>query len=270
MQQSTWDIFDTWSIQLPPEPDWKSFDSLVLTWTTWLDSLRAPLTSCIEAWDAKLANYGGDPGYTDWSKFRLLRLNYENDWSDMLAWLISNSVSGLLARNLLKIGNRPPGDYATPEVEREYPTPEGYRADMVIKFRPENGIPFYSHIEVKIDDDDLMKTLETGNACRRRCNSPRDWNDFILLKKENLGLWQGVVEKDPASESIGTLSWDDVVIAIRNVLWMGCENIKWNTWAWTLTGAIEQKILYIPPNNREMTHGLDQKLRILKEGASHG
>src|SRR5690606_34208801 len=95
---------------------------------------------------------------TDWSHFRPLRVDREEDWSDWLQHFIATSEHGHFARFALpRCGFGEASAWARPEVTREDAT-ESRRADLVVRWR--NGQR--CHVEVKVGDQHLSKTVDTA------------------------------------------------------------------------------------------------------------
>lgn len=274
--------------------NWNWLPELAYARELWLYELIELLNTALSKWDQKLEIYGGDPARTDWSLFRLLRLNIENDWSDMLAWLIKNSQHGHFAEALFKIDRNDSKDFALPtKVDRELSTRSkdgnARRADLLITFGTEPSATFHIQMEVKINDPNLEKTRETAEMIASEYKNPQHWYDFLLIRYSNRHLWENVTKKDPQSKKIRPIYWRDVAIALRKALWIQKENHAWNTWALTLCGAIETKILNLAClPAKEMTSLsyknklaaetiiqrvlwlIDERLRILNDGANNG
>src|SRR6476646_7374272 len=58
---------------------------------------RDALARLRRSWDNSLVDLGGDPSARDWTSFRPLRRDREEDWSDWLAQLIEDSRTGRFA-----------------------------------------------------------------------------------------------------------------------------------------------------------------------------
>ena len=145
--------------------------------------------------DDSLADLGGDPSARDWTSFRPLRRDPEEDWSDWLAQLIEDSTTGGFALALLgKIEHRSTHvDYIPEAVHREV-SHEGYRADVVIEWRDAS----YTHIEVKVGDPGLAKTFETAKKMEMRFGSDRARrSDVVLLLPEQHWAWNAACSEQP-------------------------------------------------------------------------
>ena len=189
-----------------------------------------------------MAALGGDPAAIDWSAFRPLRRYREEDWSDWLAQLIEDSHTGRFACSLLERveEGRLPTDYMSPEVRREVPH-EGYRADLVIAWTDCS----YTHIEVKVGDPGLSKTLETAHSVERLCRNLTCRSDAVLLLPSQRDAWDAECERQPfMSERVKVLTWFDVAHALRDALGdAACESMPWRVWAHAFCGAVEQDLL---------------------------
>ena len=86
-------------------------------------------------WEERLQPLCGIQTNFNWAKFRPLRRNREEDWSDWLAWLLETSQTGILADSLFaKYMNCQAESFASPDVGREVCI-EGRRADIVISWK---------------------------------------------------------------------------------------------------------------------------------------
>jgi hypothetical protein len=191
------------------------------------------------AWDIALEDLGGDPSSRDWTSFLILRRDREEDWSDWLAQLLEESSTGRFAAALLgPLEARQPHSYIRPAVHREVSF-EGYRADLVIEWTDDT----YSHIEVKVGDPHLAKTLTTAEKMamrfRRFCRS-----DSVLILPAQQGAWEVECLRQPEMRRVRVLTWIDVAVALRTALPAGAgERISWRVWAHAFCGAIEQDLL---------------------------
>ena len=135
--------------------DWSAFDGFtrpveqrswsgVAAWTSAIEAQlgthRDALARLRRSWDDSLVDLGGDPSARDWTSFRTLRREREEDWSDWLAQLIEDSKSGRFASFLLgTIEHRSaPSDYLVEEVHREVPY------ELYVSYRP-CEVPPYAH-----------------------------------------------------------------------------------------------------------------------------
>jgi|JI9StandDraft_1071089.scaffolds.fasta_scaffold21966_3 hypothetical protein len=211
-----------------------------------------------------------EPAYTDWSKFRPLKTEYENDWSDWLAYLLEKSTTGYFAKELL-------GENAfliSPEkaiVERETPIlglsggDKNFRTDILIHWLNKGR---HIHIEVKIDDMNLDKTFPTSESVNnfikeKYGNSPEQTvNHYILLSDYQMTEWEKVVKENTRRNiSITPITWNKVADSLRKTLssndTQSKESNEWNVWANSFLGCIEQKLLKFEPFNQKLPlHGI--------------
>ena len=119
---------------------------------------------------------------------------------------------------------------------------EGYRADLVIVWTDAS----YTHVEVKVGDPSLAKTLETalkmaqryGRALQRR-------SDIVLLLPSRRDAWQTECGCQLGMrERVHCLTWLDIARALRKALPMEAgESLRWRVWAHAFCGAVEQDLL---------------------------
>lgn len=192
--------------------------------------------------DVALADIGGDPSADDWRLFRPLRRDREEDWSDWLGELLASSSTGRFAHALLgRIESRTPGDYVGAVAAREV-SHEGHRADLIIEWCDAT----YTHIEVKVGDPNLEKTIGTAGkveALMRPWGRPR--SDVLLLLPSQQQAWAALCATHPDWPArVRELSWQDVATALRpSLLPNAGESTTWRVWARTFCGAIEQELL---------------------------
>lgn len=271
---------------LPPVSiHWSAFDGFrrpleqrswagVIAWTSAIEeqlgAVRSELAQERGSSDQLLHELGGDPSARDWTSFRMLRREREEDWSDWLAQLIEDSKTGCFASFLLgAIEHRSaPSDYIAAEVHREVPY-EGYRADLVIEWIGAS----YTHIEVKVGDPDLAKTLGTAQNIAKRFGRDRRRSDVVLLLREQRGAWDAECRNRPEiGERVKALDWSDVARALRGALPEGAkESIHWRVWAHAFCGAVEQVLLHMRsgPDPEKWAdsltfHGLDTAAKLFK------
>lgn len=244
---------------LPPMSiDWSVFDGFrrpfeqrswagVIAWTSAVEAQlgadRRALAQQRSSSDQLLHDLDGDPSARDWTSFRTLRREREEDWSDWLAQLIEDSKTGRFASFLLgAIEHRSaPSDYVAGEVYREVPY-EGRRADLVIEWTDAT----YTHIEVKVGDPNFGKTLETATKMQLRFGSDLiRRSDVVLLLPEQRWAWDAECRNRPKmGERVKALDWNDVARALRDALPQGAkEPIHWRVWAHAFCGAVEQDLL---------------------------
>lgn len=261
---TNWDIFNTW--ELPKSEtiynhmNWNDFDFLINLFNNVCSSKYNELLPLIEKWDELTKHIGKDPTHINWNKFRPLRLNREEDWSDWLSFLIENSEYGEFSKDLLgiQITEKPI------EVEREV-TCSSYRADIVINWHNN----YYSHIEVKIGDENLIKTYDTSLKLEEELLNST-WTHFILLLSSQLSIWDDIDHSNFGNIKINSLCWEDVAIALRKAL-LGKENLNWKVWCYSFIGAIEQKLIGFKGHllDQKPREKVDTKLEILKKSLNH-
>jgi hypothetical protein len=235
----SWDVFDRFVPPTSRVSSWRGVDELVDLGATFARAECADLRRLVERWDAALAPLGGDPSRTDWTNFRPLRTEREEDWSDWLAHFIATSTTGLLARQLFtRNGFDETLRAAKPEVVREDAT-EDRRADLIITW----GTGDRTQVEVKVGDLSLDKTYDTAVKLQKKYASSR-WTHYLLLPLEDRDEWNAVEASDEAT--IHVFTWDDVALALRRCLRLGHEGHQWNVWASGFCGLVEQKLLGLP------------------------
>jgi hypothetical protein len=241
-KSSGWSVFDGFT--LPTEPrtiSWEGVASWLSRVEAQLGGERHELALARASSDARLADLGGDPTVRDWTQFLPLRRDREEDWSDWLAQLFEDSVVGEFGYRLLQdIENRPRQNYIRPTVHREVVCGGG-RADLLIEWSDWS----YTHIEVKVGDPELAKTLATSVEVEKRFFPRARRADVILLLPSQLDAWtQACVGVSDMHARVRVITWLDVVRALRVALPIESgEPISWRVWAHAFCGAIEQDLL---------------------------
>jgi len=236
----SWSFTDTFLVPRSPVT-WDSTREWAPSFAAVVHAASAQLHATLAEWDEKLAALGGDPARQDWSSFRPLRRSREEDWSDWLAYLLQVTRTGRFAARLLG-GVEDVERWRVRSVDREV-VAEGYRADLVVRFT--NGDA--AHVEVKIGDRSLAKTVDTGRALRRveRKTSFRD--DYLLLPESDLALWDEEKNGIEGADAIQVRTWTDVARALRRSLVEEGELMTWRAWAFAFLGAVEQHLLGFEP-----------------------
>jgi len=270
MEKSAWKLFEGWDSSRQDnnilKKDWAIFNELEGLLGKYFDFQKNEILKYLDDWNRLLARFGGDPAYCNWREFRPLLLAREEGWSDWLVHLISKSKTGFFSEDLLKLANFRREDYTSPIKAAREVTYEGYRADIVIKWR--NSA--FTHVEVKIGDSNLAKTYGTAERMRKKFKAEaRAWYDFILLMSNQVSEWDNI--KNESQEKITPLTWEDISISLRRSLLFSNEDIHWLVWAYSLLGAAEQILLGYPFIDKDKLNisnisVLDSMLRILKEG----
>lgn len=228
------------------QPSWDKVEA-------WIKPLRekyfGELLSLVKNSQEKLNNKKlTEPAYRDWSNFRPLNLEDENDWSDWLAHILETAPTGYFAKELLdKDNDWILTDYKAKRVERETSIP-GFRTDLLIYLIDETK---HIHIEVKLDDSNFEKTPPTTKSLNLYLKD-NNTKHFILVPKyrehecrDRLNMVTGDYPK------INVITWNDVADSLRNTLVKEDVSNEWNVWASSFLGCIEQKLLgfeYIPEN----------------------
>ena len=107
-------------------------------------------------------------------------------------------------------------------------------------------IPSYAHVEVKVGDPSLDKTLHAA-AIQGRFHGQTRRGDFNLLLLDQRDGWDQKCRLTPdLGKRISALTWVNVARAFRFALREGVETPAWRVWAHAFCGAIEQKLLRIP------------------------
>jgi hypothetical protein len=250
----SWSFLDQfrWCTPAPQQPTWETALPFVKAAHARLASDLARIHAWLEETDRPLRELGGDPLRDRWSSFRPLRLSREEDWSDWLAYLIETSSTGAFWSESLG-GRFAAAALARPQsIYREWTLPGGYRADLAIHLR--NGS--WMHVEVKVGDLDLKKTIGTGQAIRRRVRSANVY-DVLLLLSEQRSLWNEVLADigrsgDPRDDrviasGVVVLDWHDVARGVRRALLDQRESLTWRLLARIFCGAVEQSLIGLPP-----------------------
>jgi len=229
-------------------------------------------------WDERLSDIGGEINVQDWRRFRPLRLDREEDWSDWLAHLIGSSRTGRFASRLLRRADCEP--LCSPRVDREISIEDGTRrADLVILWVDATA----SSLETKVGDRNFDKTFETAAGLRSKYPqvAATGWTDFILLPAEDLSLWDRTRGEGETlgKPPISSITWTQVAIAVRQTLWNHEESAAWRAWAYAFCGAIEQSLLehsiidraaWSVASSRRFLSAARSQLHVLKEGQTNG
>jgi hypothetical protein len=218
----------------------------VIEWTAAIERLlgeeRSDLGRRRASSDRLLHDLEGDPSARDWTSFLPLRREREEDWSDWLAQLLDESTTGLFAHTLLGVIERRQAEsYVRPVVHREV-LHDGYRADLVVVWADAS----YTHIEVKVGDPNLAKTLETAHRMEQRFRrNLAHRSDAVLLLPPQVDAWDSACGLTPGMrERVHCLTWLHVAVALRRALPRSIgESIRWRVWAHAFCGAIEQDLL---------------------------
>jgi len=224
-----------------------------------VQTARDRVERSLAIWDGLLADLGGDPSFKDWRSFRPLRLTREEDWSDWLAHLIQSSATGYFAHHLLgsAAARAAPAMSPTetrmfvapPRCDREVDTEDGRRADIVIRWAGDDSR--WTHIEVKVGDEQFAKTYDTARKLRAKLAPAGAWTDFILIPQHSNLTWLECKDdiegkSDQCPIAVCTLTWGHVASSLRASLIAKGENFPWRVWAYSFCGAVEQVLLGVP------------------------
>jgi hypothetical protein len=169
-----WSAFDGFQRPAPPRRQWTwaGVDSWQETLEAVLKVPRADLAERRREWDAALRDLDlGDPSAVDRTSFRALRLKREEDWFNWLAQLIEDSKAGLFAERFFGRGD----SFAIKRVHREVSCDdESWRSDIIVEWKDSS----YTHVEVKVGDPNLDKTLDTAVAIQQRFHGQRRRGGF--------------------------------------------------------------------------------------------
>ncbi|MBI5480262.1 MAG: hypothetical protein HY906_15465 [Deltaproteobacteria bacterium] len=211
------------------------------------DRLGDEVQTLVRLWDDRLQDFGREPTRHDWSTFRPLRPQGENDWSDWLAYLLESSDSGVFAHAWLgPVAGDGHAEHASPVVERELEVGDR-RADLVIHWRSGDR---HTHVEVKIDDPNLDKTFETARLVHDLWPASHQWTDFILLREGALDDWAPAEQRcSGQGPRVEALTWTDVAAVLRQALARDGESVTWRAWAYAFCGVVESRLLgHGPPD----------------------
>lgn len=242
-----------------------SWDSI----EAWIKPLRekyfGELLSLVENSQEKLKNKKiTEPAYRDWSNFRPLNPEVENDWSDWLAHILETAPTGYFAKELLnKDSDWILTDYKAKRVERETSIPglaggeKNFRTDLLIYLIDETK---HIHIEVKLDDSNFEKTRPTSKSLNLYLKD-NNTKHFILVPKYRENECRAKLNTVTGDyPKINVITWNDVADSLRNTLFneeinnLDNKHTEWNVWASSFLGCIEQKLLgfaNIPENKEE-------------------
>lgn len=268
-EKISWQIFDNWDYnKILKQLNWNTFSELTPFYKKMNEYQLKEYHGILTIWNNKLIDFGNDPTNYDWSDFRPLRIKREEDWSSWLAFLIQHSETGIFAREILKNKEFEYLDYISPIIKLENEDYlRNYRADMIIKWKNKH----YSHIEVKVRDRNLKKTFKTSEQLQKTHKIANNkWANFIILLPSQLIAWDSEIDDDKTGVIIKSITWDKISIALRKSL-IADENIKWKTWAYSIIGAIEQKLLGFKgfENSHSTSAAIDLKTEILKKSLQY-
>jgi hypothetical protein len=239
----TWSVFD--GFERPRQRvSWRSLDELVSRAQRYVAERCRAFPALLRRWDEMLADFEGDPSRSDWTTFRPLRTDREEDWSDWLQHFIGTSRTGHFSQEIFShSGFTDSAQYASPHVVRE-DVSEDRRADLVVQWSKDH----HSQLEVKVGDQAFSKTSETASKLEHKYLAAK-WTHYILLPIEDLESWQRLAHTE--APIVHAFTWDDVAVALRRSLRRQTESRRWLTWAHGFCGLIEQKLLGHPLATQE-------------------
>lgn len=258
----SWSFLETFRAPIDVETEtanWAGATDLAGTARKVADEARAVVDRLLARSEQLMAEIGRDPSRSDWSRFRPLRLQREEDWSDWLAFLIETSSSGFGTFLLGRAHSE-----ERPFVVREDTAADvGRRGDLTIFWSSTDA----SSLEVKLWDDGFLKTEVTAAGLETKHPTVRSWTHHILLPAEQVADFDA--ECGPDSQ-IRVLVWDDMAVSIRRSLVAKQEGVVWRSFASAFCGAIEQTLLGIKlTRDRGMSlPSVERFIRILE--AVHG
>lgn len=235
----TWSIFD--GFQRPPRRrvTWQTLDEFLEAGRVYAAERCWRFPALLAEWDKIMIECDGDPSRADWSHFRPLHVDREEDWSDWLQHFIATSTTGTLGWLLFNRSELPaPEQCIGASVLRE-DVIDDRRADLVITWRDATR----THIEVKVGDRAFAKTAETASKLEQKYPAPR-WSHYVLLPDEDVLHWDAI--DHPELPVINIVTWDDVAVALRRSLRVAKESRRWRSWAHGFCGLIEQRLLGHP------------------------
>ncbi len=263
-----WEVFQNWNIN-QEKNSWNVFNELQPNYTKVINYKRNEYLKLIEKWDKKLEYLGKDPTHTNWDNFRPLRLSREEDWSDWLAFLIQQSKTGFLSKNIFNIHSFKQENYIYPlkVLREESDFTKSYRADIIIQWKNKK----YTHFEIKVGDRNLLKTFKASQNFRKTFKaSKNNWTDFILLLPNQVSNWENTLKFNETDNIIIHKTWKDISIALRKSLSTN-ETTNWKVWAYSFLGIIEQKLLGLDNywNLENIPTSINEKIEILENALNN-
>lgn len=236
-RQASWTVFD--GFECPRHvASWTLLDNFMRQGRRFVEERCRAFPELLERWSTLLHDLEGDPSLVDWSHFRPLRFGREEDWSDWLQHFLATSVSGIFAYQLFGANRFAAAACCTqPGVRREDVVGDR-RADLIIDWADRS----HTHVEVKVGDRAFAKTAETASNLERKY--PGTWTHYLLLPVEDLKHWNAMDSTE--TPVIHTITWDDVVVALRRSLRCRTEAPRWRWWAHGFCGIIEHRIVGHP------------------------
>lgn len=240
--------------------EWDAIDSMWEPYSEYqqqqFQSLSAIFDDINAKWEQSLSRFDRDPLSKKAGTMRSspgpLRVTHEEDWSHWLAYLLRVS-QGQFARRLL--GEQ--FDSSPRSVQREVrfhnPGGKNRRVDILAEFGDHGSM-----IEVKVDDTNYEKTLQTATLVEEQKRGT--WKHILLLPETRSrrlvrSFSNEVVHRDGVPrtvqgecEDVHILYWKDVSRALRQTLLSdGESDPQWESSAYVFIFIIEQHICSFEP-----------------------
>lgn len=263
--KNLWYIFNDWNYIDKNgliKDNWIIFDQWIQLLKSTFNQKLSVLKKLRDIWNNKLSQFGGNPFNYNWNNFRPLRLSREEDWSDWLIYLLTESKSGYFPYNLLKLYNFKKEDFMFPINYKREVFFEGYRSDIIIQWKHD----IFTHIDVKIGDPNLDKTFTTAAKMYDHFSGKEHkWYDFILLLDNQVENWLSISKRK--NKKIKYITWKNIDISLRKSIIYSKESIVWKVWAYSFIGAIEEKLFNLKREYKiSDLFELDNEIYILMEG----
>lgn len=253
--------------------EWSAIDSMWVPYTEYqqqqFQSLSAVFDDINAEWEHSPSRFDRDPLTKNTGTMRSssgpLRVTHEEDWSHWLAYLLRVS-QGEFTRRLL--GDQ--FDASPRSVQREvrFHNPGGKtrRVDILAEF-DDHG----SMIEVKVDDTNYEKTLQTATLVEEQKRGT--WKHILLLPEARSGrldwsfsnqvVHRGGVPRTVQGEceDIHILYWKNVSRALRQTLLSDEESDpQWESSAYVFISLIEQHLCSFEPLPPKDDRALDDDM----------
>ena len=240
------------------------WDGIENWWETYAANKQKQITEVAEAinevnneWERSTSQFNCDPLSADWrpagNTYGPLRITHEEDWSHWLAHLLRSSTGEFTARLL---GNQ--FDSYSHTVDREVrffnSSGKNRRVDILV-----NDDTLGATIEVKIDDTNYRKTLDTARLVEEERYG--NWTHMLLLPRRqlptlrrrfsnrlNVSSDENPIIESSQSSNIRVIYWDDVSRILREALFLNKEaGPLWESSAYLFISLIEQHICSFEP-----------------------
>lgn len=233
-------------------------------WGEYADSQQEYLTELVDIvntlnkeWRDSDCGFDRDPLTADWrrtaSSAGPLRINQEENWSQWLAHLLRSS-SGEFIDRLIGEGFDDSPDRVRREIVFHNSSGKDRRIDVLCEYAS-RGIS----IEVKIDDENYRKTLDTAELIEKQ--DYRDWLHILVLPKYKESSLRATFEDEikeegddktaissSESEKVQVIYWEDIGLILRQTLLDDEEaSPHWRASAYLLITLIEQRLRSFEP-----------------------